>query len=102
MAHERMRDHARSSDAGQNQMTDDLAWIAISAHQPHDREIVYARVKSGMPKKVTFYAEPPPRWEGSSIVYDLQYFAEWAALDRNHRILRSLPRQRSHLVPKDL
>jgi hypothetical protein len=33
-----------------------------------------------MPKKVTFYALPSPRWEGASIVYDFQYFAEWAVL----------------------
>ena len=69
-------------------MTDDLAWVSLSVRQPHDREVVYARVKPGMPKKVTFYARPSRRWEGSSIVYDFQYFAEWATLDRNHRVLR--------------
>jgi hypothetical protein len=72
-------------------MTDKLAWISISERRPHDREVVYARVKSdmpSMPRKVTFYARPTPRWEGSSIVYELQYFAEWALLDRNHRVLR--------------
>lgn len=29
---------------------------------------------------VTYHALPSPRWEGSSIVYDFQYFAEWAAV----------------------
>ena len=62
-------------------MTDDLAWVSITAHQPQDSQLVYARVKYGMPKKVTFYARPTPRWEGADIVYDLQYFAEWVALD---------------------
>lgn len=62
-------------------MTDRLAWISIPAHQPRDRQLVYARVKDGLPKKVTFYARPTPRWEGSSIVYDFQYFSEWAALE---------------------
>ena len=60
---------------------DDLAWISITTRRPKDRELVYARVKSGMPKKVTYHAVPSPRWEGSSIVYDFQYFAEWAALE---------------------
>jgi len=62
-------------------ITDHLAWFSISAHQPRDRQRVYARVKGGLPKKVTFYARPTPRWEGSSIVYDFQYFGEWAALE---------------------
>ena len=62
-------------------MTDDLAWVSISKLQPRDRQLVYARLKDGMPRKVTYYARPTPRWEGSSIVYDLRYFAEWAALE---------------------
>ena len=64
-----------------NTTADDLAWISITTRRPKDRELVYARVKSGMPKKVTYHALPSPRWEGSSIVYDFQYFAEWAALE---------------------
>ena len=60
--------------------TDDLVWISLPNHQPRDRQLVYARVPDGLPRKVTFYARPTPRWEGSSIVYDFQYFAEWAAL----------------------
>jgi len=62
-------------------MTEHLAWVSISAHQPRDRQLVYARLKGGLPKKVTFYARPTPRWEGSSIVYDFQYFSEWAAME---------------------
>jgi len=61
--------------------TDDFAWVSIPRHQPHDRQRVYARAKGGQPKQVTFYARPTPRWEGSSIVYDFQYFTEWAALE---------------------
>ena len=68
-----------------NTTADDLAWISITTRRPKDRELVYARVKSGMPKKVTYHALPSPRWEGSSIVYDFQYFAEWAALDSDER-----------------
>jgi len=59
-------------------MTNELSWISIAARRPQDRELVYARVKYGMAKKVTFYALPEPRWEGAGIVYDFQYFAEWA------------------------
>ena len=62
-------------------MTDDLTWSSIPDHYPDDRQPVYARVKDGLPKKVTFYARPTPRWEGSSLVYDFQYFSEWAALE---------------------
>ena len=62
-------------------ITDHLAWVSTSAHKPHDRQRVYARVKGGQPKKVTFFAGPTPRWEGSSIVYEFQYFPEWAALE---------------------
>lgn len=62
-------------------MTANLAWVSTSVHKPHDRQEVYARVAGGLPKKVTYYARPTPRWEGSSIVYDSQYFTEWAALE---------------------
>lgn len=62
-------------------MADDLAWVSISARQPQDSQLVYARAQHGQPKKVTFYTRPTPRWEGGSIVYDFRYFAEWAALD---------------------
>jgi len=62
-------------------MADDIAWVSTSASQPHDRQRVYARTTGGLPKKVTFYARPTPRWEGSSIVYNFQYFTEWAALE---------------------
>jgi hypothetical protein len=41
---------------------------------------VYARVEHGTARLVTFYARPSPRWEGSSIVYDYDYFTEWAEL----------------------
>ena len=61
--------------------TDSLAWVSTSTHQPRDRQLVYARVKGGQPKKVTFYARPTPRWEGSNLIYDSQYFTEWAALE---------------------
>ena len=61
-------------------MTDQLAWVSTPA-QPHDRQRVYARAKGGLPKKVTFYARPTPRWEGSNIVYYFLYFAEWAPLE---------------------
>jgi len=60
-------------------MTDKLAWVSISLLQPHDRELVYARAKYGEPKRVTYYARPTPRWEGSSIDYNFKYFTEWAA-----------------------
>jgi hypothetical protein len=70
---------ARHSTGGtMSILTNDLAWVSIAARRPKDRELVYARAKSGLPKKVTFYARPSPRWEGSSIVYDFLYFAEWA------------------------
>ena len=62
-------------------MTYDLAWVSISLLQPHDRQLVYARVKDGKPKKVTYYARPTPRWESSSIAYDFKYFTEWATLE---------------------
>ena len=62
-------------------MPDDLAWASTSARQPRDRQLVYARTKYGKSQKVTYYARPTPRWEGSSIVYDFQYFEEWAALE---------------------
>jgi hypothetical protein len=62
-------------------MTDDFAWVSIAAQRPKDRQRVYARVKDGLPKKVTFYARPTPRWEGSDIVYDFQYFEDWAAVE---------------------
>jgi hypothetical protein len=63
-------------------MTDTLAWVSTAAHKPHDRQRVYARVTGGSPKIVTFYAGPTPRWEGANMIYDSQYFTDWAALER--------------------
>ena len=62
-------------------VTDNLTWVSIPAHHPRDRQRVYARLQNGLPKKVTFYARPTPRWEGSSIAYDFKYFTEWATLE---------------------
>lgn len=56
-------------------MADDLAWISTTTRRPQDRELVYARVKSGVPKKVTYHA----------LLYEFQYFAEWAALGASER-----------------
>jgi len=67
--------------AGTTTTTEHLVWVSIPAHKPRDCQRVYARLKGGLPKKVTFYARPTPRWEGSRIVYDFQYFSEWAALE---------------------
>jgi hypothetical protein len=70
-------------------MTADPTWIPITTRRPRDRQLVYARVKSGIPRKVTFYARPSPRWEGASIAYDLRYFAEWAPLGSAPQPLRN-------------
>jgi hypothetical protein len=59
-----------------------FAWVPTSQSRPHDRQLVYARIEHGTAQLVTFYARPSPRWEGSSIIYDYQYFAEWAPLRR--------------------
>ena len=69
-------------------MIDDLAWISMSANQPRNCQRVYARVKYGRPEKVTFYARPAPRWEGSSIAYHHHYFAEWAPITADDRALK--------------
>jgi hypothetical protein len=61
-------------------MADGLTWVSTAICNPDDRQVVYARVKNGQPKKVMFHAKPAPRWEGASIVYQYGYFAEWAAL----------------------
>ena len=55
----------------------DRAWISISVREPRDHELVYARAKRGTPRKVVFYATPP-RWIGANIVYQFEYFREWA------------------------
>ena len=66
-------------------MTDSLAWVSLSTDQPRDHEVVLARAKHGQPRKVTFYASPTPRWEGANIIYDFQYFTEWATLDSERK-----------------
>jgi hypothetical protein len=63
-------------------MIDELVWVSIDVRQPHDRQLVYARVQYGTPQKVTFFARPSARWEGASIVYEFAYFSEWAPLER--------------------
>ena len=67
-------------------MTDDLAWVLLIVQQPQDRQLVYARAKYGTPKKVVFYADPP-RWIGANIVYQYEYFREWAPLEADDRTL---------------
>jgi hypothetical protein len=59
-------------------MTGDLVWVLVSAEQPRDNQQVYARVKYGLSHKVTFYTQPAPRWEGGSMVFEFDYFSEWA------------------------
>jgi hypothetical protein len=75
----------RSSFIEQQHVADDRRWVSIPAHQPRDRQLVYARLERGLPKKVTFHARPTPRWEGANIGYEFQYFAEWAALDTGRK-----------------
>ena len=65
-------------------MTDDLAWVSLAVRQPRDKEVVYARAKHGTPQKVVFHAHPE-RWIGSNIVYQFEYFKEWAALESAER-----------------
>lgn len=61
-------------------MAPDLAWISVSVREPHDREVVYARAKCGTPQKVVFCASPA-RWIGANIIYQFEYFREWAPVD---------------------
>ncbi len=61
-------------------MNDALDWIALSDDQPHDSQQVWARIARGQPHKVTFY-DSPQRWEGASIIYEFDYFWEWAPLE---------------------
>ena len=65
-------------------MSDGLTWVSLAAQQPQDKQVVYARSRQGTPKKVVYYADPE-RWVGSNIVYDFQYFVEWAALESAER-----------------
>ena len=67
-------------------MTDDLSWVSITAHQPQDSQRVYARAKNGTPQKVVFYASPA-RWIGPNIVYQFEYFREWAPLKSDEQVL---------------
>jgi len=68
-------------------MTDDLAWVSLSVCQPQDGEVVYARARAGTPKKVAFYESPTPRWIGANIVYQFEYFGEWAPLEADEQAL---------------
>ena len=67
-------------------MADDLAWVPTAMRQPHDLERVYARAKGGTPQKVTYYANPT-RWVSASIVYQFEYFTEWAPAEAEDREL---------------
>lgn len=69
-------------------MKDDLAWVPTSTARPHDFQLVYARAKSGTPQKVVFRASPSPRWMGPDIVYQFEYFREWAPRTAKERALR--------------
>jgi hypothetical protein len=70
-------------------MIDDLHWVSMFEEQPQDGQQVWARITDGKPHKVTFYESPAPRWEGSSIVYEFDYFAEWAALASKQALKKS-------------
>jgi hypothetical protein len=58
-------------------MSDDLTWVSMSRRQPDDCQLVYARAKHGTAQSVVFYANPR-RWIGANIVYQFEYFIEWA------------------------
>jgi hypothetical protein len=69
-------------------MKDDLAWVPTSTQRPHDFQQVYARAKSGTAQKVVFHALPTPRWVSPSIVYQFDYFQEWAPRVAKERALK--------------
>ena len=69
-------------------MNDDLAWVPTSTCRPHDFQVVYARAKSGTAQKVVFHARPSPRWVGADIVYQFEYFREWAPRVANERAMK--------------
>ena len=62
-------------------MADDLAWVSTSVREPQDGQLVYARVRHGRPHRVMFHASPSPRWVGASIVFQFEYFWEWAPVE---------------------
>lgn len=66
-------------------MADDFAWVSLAVQHPEDRQVVYARVKNGKAHRVTFHASPSPRWVIPSMVFQFEYFAEWAALESAER-----------------
>ncbi len=71
-------------------MKHDLAWVPTSTQRPHDYQLVYARAKYGTAQKVVFHAQPWPRWVSPSIVYDFDYFQEWAPrAAREHALKKS-------------
>ena len=72
---------------GTTRMTDDVVWVSLAVRQPQDREVVYARARAGTPQKVMFYESPAPRWIGANIVYQFEYFREWAPLEADAQAL---------------
>jgi hypothetical protein len=70
-------------------VADDLAWVLLIVLQPQDRQLVYARAKYGTPKKVVFHTDPP-RWIGANIVYQYEYFREWAPIETDGHTLERL------------
>jgi hypothetical protein len=62
-------------------------WIATTLRLPADGQVVLVKTRYGtVEHRVTFRAEPRPRWETSCLISELDDYAFW----------RRLPAERKH------
>ena len=63
-------------------------WIATSARLPADGQAVLVKTLYGrVEHRVTFRAEPEPRWESKSFIAELELYSYWRPLppERRHQ-----------------
>jgi hypothetical protein len=64
----------------------EATWIATTLRLPADGQQVWVKTEHGtVEHRVTFRAEPRPRWETTSLITELKLYAFWRPLRAESR-----------------
>lgn len=68
-------------------------WIATTLRLPADGQQVLVKTKRGIVEhRVTFRAEPQPRWESPWLIAELEHYAYWRRLPAERERSAEAPR----------
>ena len=81
----------------------DAIWIATAMRLPADGQNVLVKTTNGrVEHRVTFRAEPEPRWESAHFITEVEMYAYWRPLPPERRRpagRRALPRSSMVRIP---